>query len=163
MSERRSRTYEWVDPNETARGAMAMSGREFFDAWLTEHFQVPIAMTLGFEITEVGDGRATVTLVPEEYHYNPIGTVHGGVAATLLDTATGIAIHSKLAKGQGYTTLSLNVNYLRPMTAQTGLVTAVGTVTSLGRRVAVAEAELKDQSDKLIARGTATCLILTTT
>ena len=106
--------------------------------------QPSIGRTLDFDLVEVGEGLAVFEGSPDERTYNPMGTVHGGYAATLLDSACGIATHSKLAPGQGYTTLELKVAYHRPMTANLGRVRAVGSVTSFGRRVAFAEAKLID-------------------
>jgi uncharacterized protein (TIGR00369 family) len=109
----------------------------------------------------VGDGLAVFEGNPDERTYNPMGTVHGGYAATLLDSACGIATHSKLAAGQSYTTLELKVAYHRPMTASTGRVRAVGSVTSFGRRVAFAEAKLTDAQGRILASASSTLLVMT--
>jgi len=97
---------------------------------------------------------------PGERHYNPLGTVHGGIAATLLDSAMGVAVHTTLDEGQTYTTLELNVNYVGAMTQDTGPVVATGSVIHRGGRVATAEARLTDADGRLLAHGTSTCLIL---
>jgi len=121
----------------------------------------PIALTLGFAPLELERGRVVFTGTPEERHYNPIGSVHGGYAATLLDSAMGCAVHSVLDAGVGYTTLDLQVRYVRPMTARTGKVRAEGTVVHAGRRQAVAEGRLVGAADgRLLAHGTTTCLIV---
>ncbi len=120
----------------------------------------PIADTLGFAPVELERGRVVFAGTPGERHYNPIGSVHGGYAATLLDSAMGCAVHSVLDPGVGYTTLDLQVRYLRPMTADTGEVRAEGTVVHAGRRQAVAEGRLVRAADgKLLAHGTTTCAV----
>jgi uncharacterized protein (TIGR00369 family) len=118
-----------------------------------------ILESLAFEFAEVESGRAVFAGIPGEHAYNPIGSVHGGYAATLLDSACGCAVHSRLSAEQAYTTLDLNVSYLRPITRATGWVRAEGRVRSLGRRVAFAEAELKDSDGKVLATATSTLLI----
>ena len=123
--------------------------------------QPSIGRTLDFDLVEVGEGLAVFEGSPDERTYNPMGTVHGGYAATLLDSACGIATHSKLAPGQGYTTLELKVAYHRPMTANLGRVRAVGSVTSFGRRVAFAEAKLIDSDGRLLASASSTLLVIT--
>jgi uncharacterized protein (TIGR00369 family) len=117
-------------------------------------------MLLGMWIEELSEGHAVFAVEPAEYHYNPIGTVHGGLAATLLDSALGCAIHSMLPAGTGYTTLQLNVNYLRPITDKTGVVYSTGNVIQVGGRVATAEGRLTDADGKLYAHATTTCIIL---
>jgi uncharacterized protein (TIGR00369 family) len=119
----------------------------------------PIADTLGFALTEVEYGRALFTSVPAYRHYNPIGVVHGGYAATLLDSALGCAVHSTLQKGEGYTTLELKLNLVRAITQDTGPVTAEGRVLHRGRTVGTAEGYLRDAEGKLYAHATTTCMI----
>ena len=120
----------------------------------------PIADTLGFDLVEVDPGRVVFAFEPAEYHYNPIGSVHGGVYATLLDSATGCAVHSMLPAGVGYTSLDLTVKFLRAITLDTGRVTCVGTVTHLGGRTALAEARLLDGADKLLATAISSILLI---
>jgi uncharacterized protein (TIGR00369 family) len=120
----------------------------------------PIAELLGFEPVEVEEGRVVFAAVPEERHYNPIGTVHGGLAATLLDSAMGCAVHSTLPAGVGYTTLELKVNFVRPITTETGRILCEGTVVHRGGRVSTAEGRVFAEVDgALLAHGTTTCLI----
>jgi uncharacterized protein (TIGR00369 family) len=119
-----------------------------------------IAKTLGFQLTEVGDGTAVFEGTPGEHAYNPIGTVHGGYAATLLDSACGCAVHSKLSATQAYTTLELKVAYHKAMTAQTGPVRAEGRVVTIGRRTAFAEARILDADGRLYASATSTLLVM---
>jgi uncharacterized protein (TIGR00369 family) len=120
----------------------------------------PIAATLGFELESVEPGRVVFALDPAEYHYNPIGSVHGGVYATLLDSAAGCAVHSMLPAGVGYTSLDLSVKFLRAVGVQTGRVRCVGTVTHLGGRTALAEARLTDARDRLLATATSSILLI---
>lgn len=118
-----------------------------------------IAESLDFQLVEVEPGMAVFAGVPGDRAYNPIGTIHGGYAATLLDSACGCAVHSKLSATQGYTTLELKVAYHKAMTRETGLVRAVGNVVSIGRRVAFAEAALTDAAGRLYATATSTLLV----
>ena len=119
----------------------------------------PISELLGFHLVEVEHGRAVFESVPEFRHYNPIGTVHGGIAATLLDSALGCAVFSTLQKGEGWTTLELKVNFVRPITKDTGPMRAEGRLIHRGRSVATSEGDLKDRAGKLYAHATTTCMI----
>jgi uncharacterized protein (TIGR00369 family) len=116
--------------------------------------------TMGFRVVEIEEGRVVFAGSPGPEVYNPIGTVHGGYAATLLDSACGCAVHSRLAAGQSFTTLELKIAYHRAMTAQTGEVFAEGRVVSLGRRAAFAEATLKDAAGRLYASATSSLLVM---
>jgi uncharacterized protein (TIGR00369 family) len=157
----RTRTIEWEDPVAAALRGREMSGLEYMRAMVAGEIpRPPIAWTLDFELAEVEEGRAAFTLHPAEFHYNPIGMVHGGVAATLLDSAMGCAVHSLLPAGVGYTTLELKTNFLRAITRDTGPVRAEATVLHAGSRTALAEARLVDAAGKLLAHATSTCLIL---
>lgn len=125
--------------------------------------QPPICEVLNFRLIEVENGRAAFEGVPGFHHYNPIGTVHGGFAATLLDSALGVAIFSTLAKGDAWTTLELKVNYVRAMSKDTGPVRAEGRILHRGRTVATAEGDIKDGAGKLYAHATTTCMIFPAT
>lgn len=138
----------------------AMSGIEQLRAMIATDSQPPIGRTMDFSLVEIDEGRAVFEGNPDMRVYNPIGSVHGGYAATLLDSACGIAVHSKLAPGQGYTTLELKVSYVRGMTVDTGVVRAEGVVISIGRRVAFAEAKLTDASGRILATATSTLLVI---
>jgi len=148
--------------DKLARLARDYDGRSFLEAIRTGELPpAPIADLLGFTISEVGHGRVTVELEPQAKHYNPIGMVHGGVTATLLDTVMGCALHSTLPQGVGYSTVDISVRYLRPITVRTGAVVAVGTVVHQGRRTATAEARLMDKSmGQLLATATSTLLLV---
>ncbi|MFL6159849.1 MAG: PaaI family thioesterase [Marmoricola sp.] len=119
-----------------------------------------IALLLGMSLVEIGDGVATFELTPDERMMNPIGSIHGGIAATLLDSCLGCAVHTTLPAGVGYTTAQLNVHYLRAMQPGTGPVRATGTVIHRGRTQSTAEARLYDAGGKLYAHATTTCLVL---
>ena len=118
-----------------------------------------IAELLDFAGGDCGPGWVEFTGIPDERHYNPLGTVHGGYAATLLDSCMGCAVHTTLGAGIGYTTIDLNITYLRAMKSTTGRVTARGDVITSGRRVATARAVLTDERGKLLATGTTSCLV----
>lgn len=119
----------------------------------------PLGDTLGFRLVEIERGFAAFEGTPERRAYNPIGTIHGGFAAALLDSACGCAVHSRLEAGQAYTTLELKVSYHRALTEATGLVRAEGRTLSFGRRVAFAEAKLLDGDGRLCASATSTLLV----
>jgi uncharacterized protein (TIGR00369 family) len=157
----RTRTITWEDPSSIAKLGQTMSGLEYLRAMQEGKVPPPpIALLFGMWIEEVSEGHVVFAAEPAEYHYNPIGTVHGGLAATLLDSALGCAIHSTLPAGTGYTTLQLNINYLRPITDKTGVVYCAGNVIHVGGRVATAEGRLTDEDGKLYAHATTTCIIL---
>ena len=136
-----------------------LSGLEQLRAMLAAGGIAAIGQTLGFQLAEVGEGFAVFTAVPGRHVYNPIGTVHGGFAAALLDSACGCAVHSRLSPTQGYTTLELKVAYHKAMTDTTGEVRAEGRVITMGRRAAFTEATLKDAAGKLYASATSTLLV----
>lgn len=157
----RTRTFTWQDPLPVAEAGRRMSGLDLFRALIAGELSAPpIAQALGFRLAEADTGRVVFTGMPAEYHYNPIGVVHGGLAATLLDSAMGCAVHSTLPAGVGYTTLEIKVNYIRAITVQTGELRAEGTVIHAGSRTATAEGRLTGTDGKLYAHGTTTCLIL---
>ncbi|MFD9461911.1 PaaI family thioesterase [Streptomyces sp. NPDC060027] len=156
----RSRTYDWEDPTVSAAAVGRYSGLDFLREMQAGRLPAPpISATLGMTLEEVEHGRVVFALVPGEEHYNPIGSVHGGVYATLLDSAAGCAVQSVLPPGTGYTSLDLTVKFLRPITVDTGPVRAVGTVVNSGRRTALAQAELFDAADRLLAHTTSSCLL----
>jgi uncharacterized protein (TIGR00369 family) len=157
----RTRTITWEDPVPGARAGRAMSGLDYLKAIQEGRIPPPpIAVLIDMRIVEVSEGRVVFAAQPAEFHYNPLGAVHGGLAATLLDSALGCAIHSTLPAGTGFTTLEIKVNYLRPMTRETGLVYSEGKVIHVGGRIATAEGRITDAEGKLYAHGTTTCIIL---
>jgi len=146
--------------SDLAELAPAPTGLQQLEAMLASGGRAAIGDTLGFRMTLAEEGRVVFEAVPGAHVYNPIGTVHGGYAATLLDSACGCAVHSKLSATQAYTTLELKVAYHRAMTKDTGLVRAEGRVISIGRRAAFAEATLKDADGRLYASATSTLLVI---
>ena len=137
-----------------------LSGLELLQALVDGRLPAPaIGHTLEFNIVEVERGRVVFAGIPNERFLNPLGTVHGGYAATLLDSCMGCAVHSTLEPGQGYTTVELKINYVRPITPQTGLVRAEGRLIHPGRQIATADGRLVDAQGKLLAHGTTTCII----
>ena len=143
--------------NEIAAGADGLSQLR---ALMASGRRAGILVALDFDLMEVEAGRAVFEGTPGEHAYNPIGTVHGGYAATLLDSACGCAVHSRLSEAQSYTTLELKVSYHKAITKETGRLRAEGIVLSLGRRAGFAEAKLTDAKGKLYASATSTLLVL---
>jgi uncharacterized protein (TIGR00369 family) len=158
----RSRSFSWEDPAATAAAALELPGLECMQAIVDGTLPPPpIARLLDFEIVEVQDGRALFAMQPAEWMYNPIGSVHGGIAATILDSCMGCAVHTTLEAGVGYTTTDLQVRYIRAMSDTTGRVLAEGRVVHRGKRTATAEGRLFVESDeRLLAHGTTGCVIL---
>lgn len=158
----RTRTISWEDPVEAFSRGSELSGIDYLYAIRDGELPPPpIAALMGFAPVEVEEGRVVFAVEPAEYHYNPIGLVHGGLAATLLDSAMGCAVQTLLPAGVGYTTLEVKVNYVRPMTRDTGRVLAEATVLHRGSRVATAEGRVfAEDTGKLLAHGTTTCMVL---
>jgi uncharacterized protein (TIGR00369 family) len=137
-----------------------MSGLEFVRGLVDGTLPLnTIAKTLGYDVTEAVRGRVVVTSTPNDTHLNPFGTVHGGLAATLLDSCMGLAVLSSLEKGASQTTLEFKISLVRPITPETGLIRAEGIVLNCGRRVGTAEGRVTDCQGRLLAHGTTTCLI----
>jgi uncharacterized protein (TIGR00369 family) len=156
----RTHTVTWEDPKTGAEAATKMSGLDFLRALAQGELPAaPMANLMGFRPSEVEEGRVVFEAVPAEYHYNPIGAVHGGFACALADSAMGCAVHTMLPAGVGYTTLEIKTNLLRPITAETGRLLCEGKAIHVGGRVAIAEARLTDESGKLYAHATTTCMI----
>lgn len=157
----RTRTVSWEDPLATAERGRTLAGKEFLDAMLRGEIpSPPIALLLGFTLAETGEGSAVFTVEPGEHHYNPIGVVHGGLLATVLDSAMGCAVQTTLPAGVGYTTLELKTNFVRPALRTTGPLRCTARVLHRGRRSATAEGSVVDAAGKLYAHGTTTCLIV---
>ena len=156
----RTLTVTWRDPTELAGRARDSSGLDFLRGIISGELPTaPIQELLGFSLDEAEEGRVVFSLEPGEQHYNPIGSVHGGVAATLLDSAMGAAVHSTLPQGSAYATLEVKFNLVRAITVETGRVVAEGRVIHRGKTVATVEASLRSADGKLLAHGTSTCLI----
>ncbi len=157
----RRRELVWQDPLGSLEKIAGLSGIEQMRAIMDSDVPPPpIAVLMRMAPIELEEGRVVFRGEPSEEHYNPIGTVHGGYAATLLDTALGCAVQTRLEAGRMYTTLTLETKMVRPITRDTGPVLAEGTVLHLGRRQATAEARITAAgSGKLLAHGTTSCMI----
>jgi uncharacterized protein (TIGR00369 family) len=152
-----SRTYGTVDADRQKE----MSGLEFVQGLASGTLPLnTIAQTLDYDVSEAASGRVVVTAQPSDRHLNPAGTVHGGFAATLLDSCMGLAVQSTLEKGVGQTTLEFKISLVRPITPETGTIRAEGIVLTRGRRVGTAEGRITDSQGRLLAHGTTTCLII---
>jgi uncharacterized protein (TIGR00369 family) len=148
------------DPVDAARDLAQLDGLNALRAMIAGELPPPpIATLLGFELVEVEPGRATFAVEPGAQHYNPIGMVHGGLAATLIDSATGCAVHTTLPAGTGYTTTDVQVRFVRPITRDTGRIECIGEVVHRGRTLATAQARVM-AGERLLAHGTASLLIL---
>ena len=156
----RSHTFTWQDPFTAAAAALGLSGLEYLRKMARGDLPMPpISVLMNVTGAEVGEGQMVFTAQPLECHYNPIGLVHGGFAATLLDSVMACAIHSRLPQGQAYTTLDLHTHYVRAITLETGPVRAEGKVLHLGARMATAEGRVVDAQGRLYAHGTTTCMV----
>jgi uncharacterized protein (TIGR00369 family) len=158
----RSRTISWHDPMASAAVGAGMAGLDYVRAIQSGEIPPPpIAVVMNFSIELLEEGRAVFIGEPGEEHYNPIGVVHGGYASTILDSALGCSVHTTLPAGVGYTSQTLEVKYLRPISSDTGKVRSEAVVVHRGRKNAVAEAKLTAaDGGRLLATGTSTCLIL---
>jgi uncharacterized protein (TIGR00369 family) len=157
----RQRTFSWADPAAIAAAGARLSGTEFFAAIAEGKIPPPPVMqALDFDGVLFEEGRAAFRLQPKEFHYNPLGTVHGGVFATLLDSACGCAVHTMLPVGTFYTSLDLSLKFLRPVTVGTGPITAEATVVHFGRRTALAEGRITDGAGKVYVTATSSCLLM---
>lgn len=157
----RTRSISWEDPRVAASAAPNMTGLDYLQAIGRGDLPAPpimVLMNMGMVSAEAG--RVIFSVEPAEYHYNPIGTVHGGMACTICDSALGCAVHSTLPAGVGYTTLELKINFVRPITTATGRLLCEGKIIHTGSRVATAEARLTDERGKLYAHATTTCILL---
>lgn len=158
----RTLTLSWQEPIATAAEGLKLSGLEYMQAMAAKEIPPPpIAVLMNMIPTSVAEGEVSFSAIPGEEHYNPIGVVHGGFMATLLDSVAGCAVHTTLARGEAYTTLTLEVKNLRSLTRDTGVVRAEGRVEYRGRRQATAEAKIyAEETGKLLASATSTCLLM---
>lgn len=160
-SVKRSHTFTWEDPRATARLGSEMSGLELMEKLRAgEVPPPPILVLMNARLVKVSDGRTVFAAEPAEYHFNPIGSVHGGYAATLLDSAMGSAVHTTLPAGATYTTLEIKINYVRPLSDRVGVIHCEGTAIHIGGRIATAEGRIVDEEGNLYAHGTTTCLLM---
>ena len=150
------KTYGTVSPDRQKE----MSGLEFVQGLASGTLPMnTIAATLGYDVIEAERGRVVVSLDPTDAHLNPAGTIHGGLTATLLDSAMGLAVQSMLDKGVGQTTLEFKITLIRPITPDTGSIRVEGQVLNCGRRIGTADGRVTDGKGRLLAHGTTTCLI----
>ena len=159
-STKRQRIVEWSDTRASAKAAVTLSGMEMFTKLMAGELPPPPIMALmGITLESFEPGRVIMRMEPGEHLYNPIGSVHGGAVATLLDSVLGCAIHTTLPAGRAYTSLEIKVNFIRAVLANSGSMFAEGKVVHTGRKSAVAEATLKDANGKIYATASTTCLI----
>ena len=159
--ETETRTFSWATPGQgDLSRLLELDGLQQLEAMRAGEMPPPPIMdTLGFTDLRPERGRVVVEMPAAEFHYNPLGTVHGGVISTLLDTAAACAVHTTLAAGEFYTSVDLTVKFLRPVTVDSGLLTCEGTVIQRGRRTALGQAQLTDGAGRLVAHATSTCMI----
>lgn len=161
MAATRSKTVSWSDPAISAAARPGLSGLEFLRAILDGTLpRPPIAALFGMVMSEIEPGRVVFECEPDESAYNPIGLVHGGLVCTLADTVAACAVQTTLEAGVGYTSIDLNVSFIRPVTTASGVLRATGQIRKPGRRVAYSSAEIVDGAGKLVATATTSCLIL---
>ena len=157
----RSKTITWDDPMKGATEARTMSGYDYLQAMGEGKLPFPPIMhTLDFQVKSMEKGSVVFSFVPQEFHYNPIGSVHGGVITAILDSAMGCSLHSLLEPGVGYTTLELKVNFIKAINLKNGELRAIGKVIHNGSRSALTEAQLVDENGTLYAHAVSTCMIL---
>ncbi len=156
----REMTIQWQDPAAALAALPGLSGLDYLKQMAAGDLPgAPIASHFSMEVVEVDHGSITFRCQPDESHYNPIGTVHGGVVCTLLDSVLGCATHTTLPAGMGYTSIEIKVNYLRPVTKDSGPLTCTGRVTKPGRRVAFAEGEVVDKDGRVVASASGSLLV----
>src|SRR5665647_1276611 len=157
----RTRTVTWKDPSLGVTAATTLTGLEYLRAMARgDAPPPPLSLLMGFKLDEIEEGMVTMSVVPAEYHYNPRGVAHGGLAATLFDSALGCAVQSLLPPAYAAPTLQLQTNFIRPITIATGKLRCMGEVIHFGKRTATAEGRLTDASGKLYAHGTGTFMIV---
>jgi uncharacterized protein (TIGR00369 family) len=156
----RTRTVSWDDPAGLSAKAASVSGLEYLEGMRDGTIaHPPISILVDFLLVEVEIGRVVFEIEPAEYHLNPFSAMHGGVTCGVLDAATGCAVHSTLPPGVGYTSIDVKVNYLRPITKDTGRLRCEGRVIQVGNRLGIAEGRMTDRDGKLYAYGVSTCMI----
>lgn len=156
-----SRTFHWEDTVKGIEVITGIPGLDYLNAMHAGTLPLsPLVKTLDFRVNSIEKGKVVFSFLPQEFHYNPLGSVHGGVLSALLDSAMGCTLHSVLEAGSRYTTLELKTNFLKAITIKTGLLKATGKILHIGSRTALLEAEITDDAGKIYAHGTSTCMIL---
>jgi len=159
--DRQSRTATWVDPRSARRLSQEMTPLQHLEAMINGRLpSAPMSELMDFKLVDAGDGFAIFACVPGVHHFNPLATVHGGLAATLIDSATGCAISTRVPAGASWTTVNLSVDYFRTMTEKTGPIRCEARVVKSGRRISVADAEVVGEDGTVYARGSATYMII---
>ena len=157
----RSRRFSWSDPRITAKRGQQQSGLAYLQAIASGAApQPPIGLALGFSLIEAERGHVVFEMIPDEFHYNPIGTVHGGLAAMLIDSASGCAVYSTLDAGVRWTTIKMSIDYLKGLSDSVGTIRCVGRTVRVGRSIGIADASVVGNDGTVYARGTTTCMIL---
>lgn len=159
VEQHRNRQFSWRDPAQTAAAAARMAGLDFLQAVVRGEHRAPIQDTLEMELTAIEPGRAEYRLTPQEFHFNPAGTLHGGVMATIVDSAMSCALWSTLEAGIGWTTMEMKLGLLRTVTSEAGELVCVGTLINAGHRAGAAEARVHDAKGRLCAYASTTCMI----
>lgn len=155
-----SATFSWTDPSVALEQLPVLSGMEYLTGIMDGSIPgPPIASLMNFDVTHVEPGTVTFTSRPEEAHFNPLGSIHGGLACTLLDTVLACAGHSTLAAGIGYTSIDITVNYLRPIQPNNGPLVATGRVVKAGSRVIFTEGEILGADGRAVATATSSLLV----
>lgn len=156
----RQRTHTWSDPRVLARAAADLSGIEFLNRISAGELPLPpLSSATGIMPVETGDGWAVFEMEPAEWHYNPIGSVHGGILSTIADSALGCAVQTRLPAGTGYTSLDLTIKFTRPANLDSGVLRCRGEVVTMGRRTATATATIVDARERIVAHAVTTCLL----
>ena len=156
----RTRTFTWNDPETCAREIQKLPGLVFLKAVLEGHLSPPpIMLTIDFKLKSVAPGEVIFSFIPQEFHYNPLGSVHGGVTTVILDSAMGCTVQSMLPAGKGITTLELKTNFLKAITKESGPLTAKGKIIHMGTTTALADAQITDIHGKVYAHSVSTILI----
>ena len=158
--QQQSRTVTWHDPAPTVARGLSMPGIDYLKAMIARELPPPpMAMLMQFDLVDVEPGKVVFTCEPDASMYNPSGAIHGGLVCTLLDSVAGLALHSTLPVGKGYTSIEIKVNYLKPVRLEAGPLSAIGTVVKSGARVGFTEGMVTDASGKVVATATSTLLI----
>lgn len=159
-SKAREKLIQWEDPDLNARDASSISGLDYLRGIMDGVVsQAPIARLVGYRLSRVEKGSAVFELNPAEYHYNPFSTVHGGIISTLLDTTMTASVLSTLEKGKGCSTAEIKVNFIRPVTKDTGLIRCEAHPIHVGKKLATAAGKMTDINNRLLAHGSCTCFI----
>ena len=158
--QQQSRTVTWHDPAPTVERGLSMPGIDYLNAMIARELPPPpMARLMQFDLVDVEPGKVVCTCEPDASMYNPNGAIHGGLVCTVLDSVAGLALHSTLPAGKGFTSIEVKVNYLKAVRLNAGPLTATGTVVKSGSRVGFAEGVVTDASGAIVATATSTLLL----